>query len=213
MRTKTLLAVAVLTAAGLATSMAQNVYSLNVVGYYNRTVPAGGYALLANQLVQTNNTVAALLPNVPNGTKVLKWTGTTFATASYLSALGGWSVPDMTLGPGEGFFVQNASSTDMTITFVGEVNQESNTLNFSANQYSLVGLFTPQAGKISTDFGFPAQNGDKVLLWNSTTGSYSTSQYLSALGGWPAEPTLAVGDGFFVQTAADETWTRQFTVQ
>jgi hypothetical protein len=38
MRTKTLLVAAVL-AAGLATSMAQNVYSLNVVGYYNVTIP------------------------------------------------------------------------------------------------------------------------------------------------------------------------------
>jgi hypothetical protein len=211
MRIKTLLAVAALSAAGLATSMAQNVYSLNVVGYYNRTVPANSYALLANQLVQSNMTVSALLPDVPDGTKILKWSGTGFTVDTYSSILGGWTAPDVTLGPGEGFFVQNVSSSDMTITFVGEVNQESNDISLTSGQYSLIGLFTPQTGKISTDFGYTGDDGDQVLTW--TGSGYNTASYSSILGGWTAEPTLNVGDGFFIKPNATKTWTRQFTVE
>src|SRR5438309_1368093 len=55
MRTKTLLSLAALLAAGVATSMAQsNVYSLNVVGYYNVVVPPNTKELLVGN--QLNNT-------------------------------------------------------------------------------------------------------------------------------------------------------------
>src|SRR3954470_8755678 len=66
MRTKALLCAAAL-AAGAATSMAQsNVYSLNVVGYYNVPVPANQLVLVANQLNTTNNTIAGLIQGPPN---------------------------------------------------------------------------------------------------------------------------------------------------
>jgi hypothetical protein len=50
MRTKTLLCLAALTAAGVTASMAQssNVYSLNIVGYANVGVPSGAVTALAN---------------------------------------------------------------------------------------------------------------------------------------------------------------------
>src|SRR5439155_14751749 len=71
MRTKTLLCAATL-AAGLASSMAQsNVYSLNVVGYYNVVIPAGQKRLIVNQLNTTNNTLVNILPGPYAG-------GTTF---------------------------------------------------------------------------------------------------------------------------------------
>src|SRR6478672_7317898 len=47
MRTKTLLLTAALAAVGVSSSMAQ-VYSVNVVGYVNKSVPKGFY-MLANQ--------------------------------------------------------------------------------------------------------------------------------------------------------------------
>src|SRR6185369_17551314 len=78
MRTKLLAAAAIL-AAGIASSMAQsNVYSLNVVGYVNRTFVGGGlFSLTANPLNTTNNTLGGVfgLPGtgVPNGTQVQAW--------------------------------------------------------------------------------------------------------------------------------------------
>src|SRR5205823_10525287 len=61
MRTKTLILTAVLSAAGLATSFAQNpVYSQNAVGYINVNLSAG-YTLIACQLnASPNNSLETL---------------------------------------------------------------------------------------------------------------------------------------------------------
>jgi hypothetical protein len=65
MRTKALLCVASL-AAGVTATMAQsNVYSTNVVGYYELNIPANKYVLLANQLNTTNNTIGEYFGNFP----------------------------------------------------------------------------------------------------------------------------------------------------
>jgi len=67
MRTKTLLTVAAALAVSAITSMAQTTYSQNVVGYINVIVPANGYYMVANQLVngsdvaKTNNDINAVL--------------------------------------------------------------------------------------------------------------------------------------------------------
>ena len=63
MRTKVLLGLAAL-AVGLSTSIAQNVYSLNVVGYINITVAGGGYTLCANQLNNGTNGINQVLANL-----------------------------------------------------------------------------------------------------------------------------------------------------
>ena len=62
MRTKTLILAAALTAAGLASSLAQsNVYSLNVVGYVNKTLTGGSlFSVVNNPLNTTNNTLAGI---------------------------------------------------------------------------------------------------------------------------------------------------------
>lgn len=117
----------------------------------------------------------------------------------------------MTVVPGEGFFVQNTSTSDFTITFVGEVNQNSNTTQLTAGKYSLVSLFTPQTGNIETDFGYSPNDGDTILFWSGT--GYSPDGYAGGIG-WDFDPMLtSVGQGFFIQPAADNTWTRKFTVQ
>src|SRR6267142_5754961 len=76
MRTKTLLCAAAL-AAGVATSaVAQsNVYSLNVVGYYNVPVAANQYILVGNQLNTTNNTLAGVIPSPPPGATFQAYSG------------------------------------------------------------------------------------------------------------------------------------------
>jgi hypothetical protein len=210
MRTKTLLCLAALTAAGVATSMAQsNVYSLNVVGYYNRATIAHQYTMIANQFNTTNQTVHAVLPSVPDGTGILKWTGVAFAPNNYSSDFG-WDDETITLVPGEGFFLKNNATTNFSLTFVGEVLQNTNTINFAANVYKLVSLFTPQAGLLQTTFGYPAGDGDSVLQWSGT--AYAPANYSSDFG-WDSEPSLAVGDGFFVKATGARTWTRSFSVQ
>jgi hypothetical protein len=71
MRTKTLLLTAALSAAGVATSMAQ-VYSVNAVGYVNtQLVP--GLNLISNPLEAADNKIKTLLTGVPVNTQVYRF--------------------------------------------------------------------------------------------------------------------------------------------
>src|ERR1017187_1397087 len=113
MRTKVLFCAAAL-AVSLASSMAQNVYSLNVVGYYNVTIPANGFYMIANQLNTTNNTLAALsgLQNVADGSFLFKYNGG-YAAYTYDGLGGAWlgGPPDptvQTLNPGEAALFRDA---------------------------------------------------------------------------------------------------------
>src|SRR5437867_2052515 len=128
MRTKTSLLIAALSAAGVATSMAQ-VFSVNAVGYVNTKVPGGGkLALISNPPTAADNTIAALFAGVPDGTQVYKFddTAKTFTTATF-DGLEGKFLPDaaakLTVVPGEGVFVRNNSAAEIQVTFVGEVPQ------------------------------------------------------------------------------------------
>src|SRR5437773_11497511 len=85
MRTKTVLLVAALSAAGVATSMAQ-VFSVNAVGYVNKIIPKGNkLALISNPLDAGagNNTIGNLFKGAQDGTQVYKFTGAGFITATY----------------------------------------------------------------------------------------------------------------------------------
>jgi len=120
------------------------------------------------------------------------------------------------LNPGMGFFVQNAGTADLAITFVGEVPQGTNLVVSVPVGFSLLSSIVPQAGKIETDLKFPAANGDKAYLFDATSQAYQTFTRRSA-GTWTGvagipEPTINVAQGFFYQAAAATTWTRNFTV-
>src|SRR5262249_38945303 len=102
--------------------------SANLYGFIKVSVPgkvggAGGLALVANQLNNpAGNTIAVLLPNVPNATKVLKFNvaSQSFQTATKVPFLPGWvggSGPSTTLNPGEGAYIQNPTSTALTFAF------------------------------------------------------------------------------------------------
>jgi hypothetical protein len=203
--------------------MAQsNVYSINVVGYVNKTL-ATGLTLIANPLNTTNNTVGALLGEVggvlPEGTQVYLWNGTGYAIGTRDdTGAAGWS-PDgfenQDLSPGKGAFIKNGGAAALTVTFVGEVLQ-GNLTNHVGTGYQLLASKVPQAGAIDTVLGFPTTDGDQVYQWNPTTQKYVifTVDSLSSPPPWngPA-PLIDVGEGFFSRKAAAIDWVRQFTVQ
>lgn len=187
--------------------MAQNVYSLNVVGYYTVTVPAGQYKLIANQLVTTNYSVQSLF-SLPDQTTLYKWVGTGYAVNNF-DATFGWDDPTMTVGPGEATFVKNNGTAPINITFVGEVNQGTNTLSLPVG-YKMGSLFTPQAGLLQTDFGYTPVDQEQVYQWKGTGYGIST---FDATFGWDQEPNVAVGEGVFFKSPTAHTWTRSFKVQ
>jgi hypothetical protein len=95
---KTLLIAAAALVAGIisTTAQAQNVYSQNVVGYVNQTIPAGGFQIVGNQMIngsdanQTNMDINACLingfvsspndpPNLSSNSVIYVWNGSGYA--------------------------------------------------------------------------------------------------------------------------------------
>lgn len=205
MRTKLLLSAAVLGVAGIIGASAQ-VYSVNVVGYINVPVPPG-FSMIANQLESGNNTLASLMPSVPEGTTVYKFSGSAYDISSF--EFGEWSQPGMTLNPGEGAFILNPDTAAFNALFVGEVKQGALSTPL-VQGFQIVASQVPQSAALDTVLGFPVAEGDIVYQFNNATGSYDIAAY--EFGEWVA-PVPRVGESFFVNKAAAGTWTRNFTVQ
>lgn len=213
MRTKTFLLSAAVLAAGLSASVAQSVFSVNAVGYVNIPV-SGAYTLIANPLNGTNNLMSTVIPAPPDGTVILKWNPASqsfSAPFTYVDGLG-W-LPDGTINPGEGFFI-NTGGSATTLTFVGEVPQGANLANPLSANYTLISSIVPQSISLADpSASFPAQDGDVVLVWNVATQRFDAPfTYVDGLGWLPSNPTPAVGQGFFFNTTTARTWTRTFSV-
>src|ERR1043165_5668831 len=173
MRTKTLVCAAIL-AAGLASSMAQsNVYSLNVVGYYNVVIPAGKKLMIANQLHTTNDTLAGVLPGPYNdGTSFFKFAGG-FSGADWDSDALAWTA-NFPLGIGDGGFLFSQSL--QTFTFVGEVEQGSLTNALVKGTKRIRGSQVPIPVQLNTPSmaGLIGEDGDSVFAFND---GYSGADY------------------------------------
>jgi hypothetical protein len=206
MRTKVLLSAAVLGVAGMIAASAQ-VYSVNVVGYINVDVPVG-FSMIANQLDSGDNTVANLMPEVPEGTTLYKFVPATGAYSANSFEFGEWANPAMTLEPGEGAFISTAEA--FTALLVGEVKQGALSTPL-VQGFQIVASQVPQAGAVDSVLGFVPEEGDTVYRFNNATGSYASATY--EFGEWFA-PSLEVGESFFLfKVGAATSWDRTFNVQ
>jgi len=206
MRTQKLLVAVAALAVSLATSMAQ-VYSQNIVGYVNVTVPSG-YSLLANPLsAGSTNGANEIMPQV-DGSIFLTWNGAGYDYRSYDSGFGGWIDGNFNpanppaLPPGKGFFYFNPGSAT-NVTFTGSVIPApgtTNSLNLTPG-YTVNGSVLPTSG-LASSVGLPIVDGMIVLQWNGAGFNYRS--YDSGFGGWidgnfnsASEPTINIGQGFF----------------
>jgi len=219
MRTKTLLLIAAVGAAGAATSMAQ-VFSVNAVGYVNKTVPKGQFMLVSNPLKAATNTVNALFQPVPVGFQVFVYTpGKGFDVGTFDDLEGAFlpaSVGSMQILPGQGVFVKNPGTSDVTITFVGEVMQ-GNLSTPLVPGLQIVSSQVPQAGT-AKELGFPSTTeqgmtpGDQIYQYTPGTGYYVSTFDDLENGFLPALKTLDVGEAIFVKMAKANKWDRNFSV-
>jgi hypothetical protein len=204
--------------------MAQNVYSLNVVGYINLTL-TNGYNFIANQLdadgYLTNNYVTNVFStNMPNLTKVFAFQpgSQSFVAASYSASQGKWggnlTAANAALMPGQGVCVQipGTSGTSIALTLVGQVWQGTNTQAITP-ALNLVSSMAPISGGINTVLGYVPTKFDKVQQYNPVTGLFTSRSYSGTAWTGGIEPTPAVGEAFFLNSATSTNWTQKFTVQ
>jgi hypothetical protein len=227
MRTKSILLSAAVLAAGVASSMASAVYSVNVVGYIN--VPLAGnatknnntgqYNLIANPLDASNgganpsgNTLASLFPSPQNFDEFLQWNGTNnFNIATYL--FGSWTT-NLTVTPGTGGFY--FTGVPQTNTFVGTVLQGTLTNTFKSG-YQVIGNMIPVASTADTNgLATGLAFGDSLLQWDNTlnggNGGYDIYTWFGSF--WnPSAPLINPGQAVFMNTASGESWVETFNVQ
>ena len=184
MKTNTLLAAAAILAVGGLAAQAQ-VYSQNVVGYYNATVASHSFSIVANQLINgndtagTNNSINAALStglaSDPNGglnTVLYFWNGAGYGVYQYYTgadadynyglsgSLAGWYDPagnyiTATLPQGAGSFLYNPSTTNITVTVVGTVPQGTNVLSIKQG-FNMLSIVEPVSTNLESGLvGFP----------------------------------------------------------
>jgi hypothetical protein len=206
--------------------MAQ-VYSVNAVGYVNKTFPNAGFYIISNPLNNGNNQIGTVIPTAPDNTIVYKFAGGAFGEAITYFAGAGWfgsaGASTDVIAPGEGLFIQipAAATLPATLTFVGDVPQGSLTQPIPAG-FSLQASAVPISAGLSTTgnsgMSFPAVDNDTVYFYNGVTQSYKDAITFFAGAGWfdsagANDPTPAVGEGFFLsRTGAAGNWARTFTV-
>lgn len=212
MKTKSLLLAAV--AASLGTASAFGAVSSNIVGYTKLSL-AKGFNLVANTLDnKAGNKATVLFGALPADSSIFRWNGTGFNALDKVDAAAdAWGDGDFALNPGESVFVQ--ASAAVSVTLVGEVLTGVQDINIIKGN-NFVASKVPQAGKLDTDLGFTTIAADStVFTWDAVKGAYVASDYLGG-GVWGTDdnkaPTIAVGQGLVVVSAAAGKWSRTFTV-
>jgi hypothetical protein len=199
MRTKTLALSALLGLLGSVSAMAQNVYSVNAVGYINVTLYPGYNLVTCPLICSPDNTIGTLFNNSTGAYQSGTHHGTVYAyqngvgftasdTANTASGgTAGWAGNGtITINPGQAVFFYNnvnlKTGTNMVATFVGTVPQNSTALstqlpngltNTLVQGYNLVGSIVPASGDIVTNSItlLPGENLDYVYVYDPTTNS------------------------------------------
>ena len=206
MRTKTTILSAVALAAGLAYASAQ-VYSANVVGYYNVTVPAHGRHFLANQLTNAGdinidlangpvsdpngilNTSYNLYDNNAHNYVIYQyWLGVdadnNFGNGNQGNGWydGGGFIHHTPFPSGLGAFIINPQSTNITMTLVGQVIQGtySTQVKPGYNAFSLTPAVSTNISSFAQFPGYSDPNGiqnDTYNLWDDSIQNYRILSY------------------------------------
>jgi len=181
MRTKTLLIAAAALVAGIISSEAQ-VYSQNIVGYYNLSVPSHKFSLIANQFVngsdvnKTNNSVSAIFnglisdPNAVNNTTLYLWNGAGYNIYQYFTGPdadnnfltsgsvngfydSGGTLITTPLKQGSGSFLYNPAAVGLTNTMTGNVVIGTNTLSIT-HGFNIYSIVQPISTNIASSATF-----------------------------------------------------------
>jgi len=177
------------------------------VGYANVTFGPRAQ-LIANPWSNRANRIDQVFtsPQAPEGTKLAKFDGRNWLTNEYLQ--GAWTIPEMTLSPGEGALL--LGPTNWTQTWVGAVLQGELKVWIPAGG-SLRSSLVPQAGKLSEVLQFPKLTGTKIYGVDAT-GQFVLRATCSNAGWEPEEPTLLVGESFYVDAPREFLWSRAFAL-
>jgi hypothetical protein len=227
MRTKSLILAAAGLAAGLLAfnTQAQNVFSLNVVGYANIPL-TNGFNLVANNFdfdgSGTNNTVQTVVgTNMPNASKIYAFWNTTgsYSNSTYIASSRIWSSSNavkVAMQPGNGFFLQIPATAVLpqTLTTVGNVLIGTNNVFLNVGNYQIAGSSVPIGGSLKTNLTYNAANTDTIYQWQPGSQSYTGGKhvYVASSGRWSTgDAFIKVGEGFWLLSHSGAAWSQVLT--
>jgi hypothetical protein len=168
MRTKTMLLSALLGALGSVSVHAQNVYSLNTVGYINLTITPGFNMISCPLLTSPDpasgliNTIGDLFPNNSNQlAQCVVWEYSPTNVGGYITDTAstkgnpntnGWKSGGLIqLVPGTAVWFQNVFTSNLTFTLVGTVTTGQNMTNPLTPGFNMVSSILPMSGDLVTN--------------------------------------------------------------
>ncbi len=188
--------------------LAQQVQSLNVIGYASVTLPPG-FSMIANPLIGASNTVAEIFQGWPDGTTLNKFDTRFFRLAENAVKLGKWINPGEKLSPGEGAIFFNPTNDYKYLSFVGEVNQGNVSMPIPSG-FSIRSALVPQAGNLE-DMGFPIGEGAVVHLFDRDRQKYVLHPCEG--GKWnDGPPLVSVGESFWIAKTEPGNWTKSLVI-
>ncbi len=188
--------------------VAEQIQSLNVIGYASVTLPPG-FSMIANPFITASNTVAEMFPGWPDRTTLNKFDTRFFRLAENAVKHGKWTNPGEKLSPGEGAIFSNPTNDYKHLSFVGEVNQGNISMPIPSG-FSMRSALVPQAGNLE-DMGFPIGEGDVVHLFDRDRQKYVLHPYEQ--GKWENGPPLVnVGESFWIAKTEPGNWTKSLVI-
>lgn len=210
---KLVLTAAVVACAGVVSAQ---VYSENIVGYNKDAASAAGFHISAMQFENATNTPTTVYGSqMPVGSKIYKFNGTSYDTSTYGSVfvpiqglVTKWSA-ELNLAGGAGYWVEVPSAAEAVLA--GEVPAAASITNQLSAGFSLVSYPYP-VDRVVTNMDLSPAVGDKIYVFNGT--SYDTSTYGSVfvpiqglVTKWSNETlAIGVGEGFWYETTSAQAW-------
>lgn len=179
----------------LTTPLAHANDSQTIAASYNLTIPPG-FSSIANHLDHGANTVAKLLPSVPEGTLLYKFDNIREIHTVNQFQSGEWLRPEETLAPGEGALIRNPGK-EFSLTFTG--TRPSNAQFPRLNRFNLISL--PVPGETTVP---PPTAGDSIFRFDASQQSFNAHTFDDLDNDWvprlnlpPLGPVTRIGESFF----------------
>jgi len=178
------------------------------VGFNIIELPQGS-SLVSNPFQMGSNLVSDLFMAVPDGFSVSKLIDGEWEASFWSADSSSWSVPNMSLSPGEGARVDSPEAYQWFTTgkpLVGQLQ------NWVPAGDSARGSRLAVGGLVSTDLGLSAPDG--TTLFNLDTDGNLVSVAVFAGGAWiPEEPSLDVGGAFVFNSPSAFEWGQELMVE
>ena len=137
----------------------------------------------------------------------MKFDGRLLLTNEFVA--GAWTIPEMTLSPGEAALLRSPVKWDHT--WVGLVEQGELKVMIPAG-CSFKSSLVPQRGKLSEALGFPKIVGTSIFKIDPISGQFVKRATCAETGWEPEEPAMGDAEGFYVESPREFIWSRPFFV-